>query len=111
MTAVLDPANLGGPEAELAYKNLRRTGARFVRMFVNWAHVRYRRPTKPAGFDAREPWRRVYRWESLDAQVRKAVAEGFAPIVYVQTAPLWAQSCSARTRPRVAPAQASWRTS
>jgi hypothetical protein len=97
VTAVLDPANLGGPEAELAYNNLRRTGARFVRTFVNWANVAPDVPKKPAGFDARDPGDAMYHWESLDEQLRKAVAERYVPIVYVQTAPRWAQSCSANS--------------
>ncbi len=96
-TAVVDPENLGGPEAETAYTNLRRTGARFVRMFVNWAQVAPDSAKKPAGFDARDPGDRAYQWATLDGQVTKAVAEGFAPIVYVQTAPRWAQRCTAKS--------------
>lgn len=96
-TAVLDPDNLGGPEADTAYTNLRRTGARFVRMFVNWAQVAPDSAKKPAGFDARDPGDTAYQWAALDKQVTKAVAEGFAPIVYVQTAPRWAQPCTAKS--------------
>ena len=96
-TAVVDPENLGGSEAEAAYTNLRRTGARFVRMFVNWSQVAPASAKKPVGFDARDPGDRAYQWAALDAQVTKAVAEGFAPIVYVQTAPRWAQRCTAKS--------------
>jgi len=96
-TAIVDPDNLGGPEAETAFTNLRRTGARFVRMYVNWAQVAPDSAKKPAGFEARNPGDTAYRWAALDKQVTKAVAEGFAPIVYVQTAPRWAQQCSAKS--------------
>ena len=68
-TAVLDPANLGGPEAETAYTNLRRTGARFVRMFVNWSQVAPATAKKPAGFEARDPADKAYQWAALDGQV------------------------------------------
>jgi hypothetical protein len=96
-TAVLDPANLGGPEAEKAYANLRRTGARFVRTFVNWELVAPHGASKPAGFDPKDPGDPAYDWTSIDGQVRMAVARGFAPIVYVQTAPKWAQACTANS--------------
>ena len=38
-TAVLDPDSLGGPESDIAYQHLRRTGARFVRIMMNWVSV------------------------------------------------------------------------
>ena len=80
-----------GP-AETAYANLRRTGARFVRTFVNWELVAPGGASKPGGFDAKDPGDPAYDWTSLDGQVRMATQKGFAPIVYVQTAPQWAQA-------------------
>jgi hypothetical protein len=97
VTAVLDPASLGGPEAGMAYRNLRRTGARFVRIVVIWAQVAPAGSRTPPGFNARDPRDHSYRWEVLDEQVQRAVAEGFTPIVYVQSPPRWAQSCTANS--------------
>ena len=68
-------------------------------MFVDWVHVAPGGAAKPNGFDARDPGDPSYRWETLDDQVRRAVAEGFIPIVYVQTAPGWAQLCAQGTGP------------
>ena len=95
-TAVVDPDNLGGPRPR-RHTTLRRTGARFVRMFVNWSQVAPASAKKPAGFEARDPADKAYQWAALDGQVTKAVAKGFAPIVYVQTAPRWAQQCTAKS--------------
>ena len=74
-TAVLDPANLGGPEAETAYTNLS-TGARFVRTFVNWELVAPGGASKPGGFDAKDPGDPAYDWTSLDGQIRMATQKG-----------------------------------
>ena len=38
-TAGLDPDSLGGPESDVAYQHLRRTGAHFVRIMMNWVSV------------------------------------------------------------------------
>jgi hypothetical protein len=93
-TAVLDPDTLGGPSAEQGYKNLASTGAHFVRMFVSWEAVAPQGPRKPTGFDARDPGAKEYDWTRVDSEVNLAVRHGFTPIVYVQTAPRWAQRCS-----------------
>lgn len=92
-TAILDPASLGGRESEVAYEHARRTGARFLRILMRWADVAPK-GERPSVFSARDPGDPRYRWAAIDAQVRMAVAMGFTPIVYVQTAPAWAQGCS-----------------
>src|SRR5262249_51526175 len=68
-------------------------GARYVKLLVNWADVAPK-GTRPYAFSPRDPTDPNYDWASTDAQVRTAVGEGFTPIVYVQTAPEWAQLCS-----------------
>lgn len=91
-TGVLDPPSLGGSQGAIAYRKLRRTGARFVRMHVLWERVAPAGETRPTGFDARNPGDPRYRWAQTDNEVRLAVRNGFAPIVYVQTAPAWAEN-------------------
>jgi hypothetical protein len=93
-TAVLDPDSLGGPESATAYQHLRRTGARFVRIMMNWVSVAPGGATKPAAFRPKDPGDSMYNWGWTDAQVRDAVSKGFVPFIYVQTAPTWAESDS-----------------
>ena len=94
LTAILDPDSLEGAEKDAAYEHVRRAGARFVRMHVNWADVAPRGASKPSPFDARNPSDPRYDWDRLDSQVAVAVAKGRTPIVYVQSAPTWAQLCA-----------------
>ena len=93
-TAVLDPDSLGGSESDIAYQHLRRTGARFVRIMMNWVSVAPGGAKKPAAFRPRDPGDSMYNWAWTDAQVRGAVSRGFVPFIYVQTAPAWAESDS-----------------
>jgi hypothetical protein len=89
-TAVLDPDALGGAESAVAYQHLRRTGARFVRIMMNWESVAPSGQKQPAGFRPRDPGDASYSWDWTDSQIRSAVSSGFVPFVYMQTAPLWA---------------------
>jgi hypothetical protein len=92
-TAILDPASFGGDESAIAYEHARRTGARFLRVQVNWADVAPK-GKKPNPFHPRDPGDSGYDWAGIDAVLRMTVRSGFIPIVYVQTAPSWAQLCS-----------------
>jgi hypothetical protein len=89
-TAVLDPESLGGSDADVAYRHLRRTGAGFVRIMMNWEQVAPAGSTKPAGFRPRDPADPKYNWEWTDSQVSAAASRGLLPSIYVQTAPAWA---------------------
>jgi hypothetical protein len=91
-TAIVDPTNLGGPEGAVAYQHLRRTGARFVRVMMNWGDVAPGGSTKPTGLRPRDPQDPKYDWAWIDAQVVAADSRGFVPFVFVQTAPSWAES-------------------
>jgi hypothetical protein len=93
-TAILDPDSFEGSEKDLAYQHVRRAGARFIRMFINWADVAPKGASKPSQFDARNPGDPKYDWDRVDSWVRVAVAKGYAPIAYVQSAPAWSQRCS-----------------
>jgi hypothetical protein len=90
-TAVLDPDSFGDAESKTAYEHLRRAGARFVRVMMNWVDVAPDGSTKPASFQPRDPGDPLYDWASIDRQVRQAKSSGIEPFVYVQTAPRWAQ--------------------
>ena len=92
-TALLDPHSFSlasAADKRAAIRKVRSTGARFVRLFVNWNGVAPGGATKPAGFDARNPRDPRYQWASLDADVRLVASNGYTPIVYVQGAPDWA---------------------
>ena len=69
-----------------------------MRTFVNWELVAPGGASKPGGFDAKDPGDPAYDWTSLDGQIRMATQKGFAPIVYVQTAPSGRRRAP-RTRP------------
>jgi hypothetical protein len=91
-TAIVDPASFGGDDSAVAYEHARRAGARFVRVLVNWVDVAPE--AKPNAFRPRDPGDPSYDWVAVDSVLRMTVASGFVPIVYVQTAPSWAQRCS-----------------
>jgi len=91
-TAFLDPASLAGPDGDTGFRRVRQAGATFVRVMLNWNEVAPVGEVKPADFVARDPADPLYRWAELDRQVRAAAVRGLAPLVYVQAAPLWAQS-------------------
>ena len=93
-TGFLDPDSFGGPDGETAFARASRAGARFVRVGVSWGTVAPRGAQKPAEFDARDPQDIHYVWTGVDVQVRRAVASGQVPIVYVQGAPGWARRCA-----------------
>lgn len=58
-------------------------------MGASWGSIA---PTEPeTDFDATDPGAAGYRWESLDASVRDAVAHGLEPMLLVTGAPLWAE--------------------
>lgn len=67
----------------------RGAGADLVLLGVNWAAIA---PATPGpGFDAADPADPAYDWSALDAAVRSAVAQGLAPVLDVQVAPVWAE--------------------
>ena len=56
------------------YDHLRRTGARSVRVMMNWWTVAPRGAKEPAGFRPRDPGDRWYDWATIDRQVRQAAS-------------------------------------
>ena len=68
------------------------TGAQVARIPVNWAHIA---PVDPApGFRAEDPGDGAYRFATLDAAVRSAVAAGLQPLLVVSHAPGFAEAPS-----------------
>ena len=96
-TAALDPYSLESPEANIAYEHLRRAGATFVRIMMNWVDVAPGGLKQPAAFQPRDPGDARYRWGLIDNEVRDAVSNGFVPFIYVQVAPAWASSSCGST--------------
>src|SRR5918995_1109445 len=94
VTAIADPAEFAGPDAQVAFDRSAGAGASVVRIFISWTEVAPQGYTKPAGFDARNPADPQYRWEGADRQIRLAVARGLTPIVGLAWAPGWAETAS-----------------
>ena len=75
---------------ELALERIHDTGARTVRIPVDWRAVVAATP--PAGFDARNPASPDYRFATLDAAVESAAADGLEPLLVVSHAPAFAEA-------------------
>ena len=92
-TAIVDPRQLADPTtADSAFARvagtggIRGTGAKFVKIYVNWRAVARTQPT-----EATNPENDAYRWSRLDEQVTRADAHGLTPIIYMANAPDWAE--------------------
>lgn len=66
------------------------TGARVVRIPVNWREVVSATP--PADFDARDPASPAYRFGRIDAAVSSTVSAGLTPLLVVSHAPAFAEA-------------------
>lgn len=105
-TGFLDPVSFSGPEGTVAYAHARRAGARVLRIPLDWSRVAPGGPRMPAGFKPHDPADPRYAWGEIDRQVRAASSNGFAPLLYTQGAPLWAQT-GKKIRPNDGPARPS----
>jgi hypothetical protein len=65
-------------------------GARDLRIIAGWALASPTRPPTEAA--ARDPLWDGYRFATMDASVRNAVAAGLRPLVMVYSAPAWAEA-------------------
>lgn len=65
------------------------SGASIVRLDVRWSEVAPVAP--PAGFNPSDPGAPGYRWESLDAAVKSAAAQGLEVLFTIYSAPSWAE--------------------
>jgi hypothetical protein len=75
---------------ELAQERIRATGARTVRIPVDWRSFVSAAP--PPGFDARDPASPAYRFATLDAAVESAMAAGLEPLLVVSHSPVFAEA-------------------
>ncbi len=75
---------------ELALQRTRETGARLVRIPVDWRDLVVERPAPD--FDARDPASPDYRFAIVDATVRDAVSAGLTPLLVVSHAPAFAEA-------------------
>ena len=78
-------------------------GADIVRIDIGWAVADA--PTRPAGFDARDPAAPAYDFARADAAIVDATARGLRVLASFSGAPRWAEGPG---RPATAP-QGSWR--
>jgi hypothetical protein len=109
-TAVLDPHSFSianDRDKRVAFNRMRTTGARFVRLFVDWGGVAPAGERKPAGFEASNPRDPAYRWGELDSELRLVASHGLTPIVYVQGAPKWAWGADSVLQTPVKPSPAA----
>ncbi len=73
-----------------ALARIRATGARVVRIPVEWRYIVSADP--PPGFDAADPASPAYDFAVVDAAVRDTVAAGLQPLLVVTRAPAFAEA-------------------
>jgi hypothetical protein len=83
-----------GHEADLAFSRAGGAGARSIRLQLSWREVAPAGASKPAGFDATNPFDGAYRWGTFDVLVQKALANGLEPLIGISEAPTWAERSS-----------------
>jgi hypothetical protein len=74
----------------LAFARIRASGARVVRIPVNWALVVG--SAHPVGSQASNPASAAYDFTAVDAAVREALAAGLTPLLVVSNAPAFAEA-------------------
>ena len=79
--------------APLAFRGVRRAGARLVQTTVTWGLIAPR--SEPARWNPANPADPHYDWGPLDEWVKNAVAAHLTPLLEVISAPSWAQRCEA----------------
>jgi hypothetical protein len=92
-----DQALLGTSQAQVdkTLSRMKAFGADRVRVSAFWSDIApgSHALTKPAGFDAADPYDPAYRWAALDRVVGSAAAHGLRVLVSISTpVPFWASS-------------------
>lgn len=85
-TGILDPWALGGADGDLSAERVKQAGATAVRLQLTWRDVA---PEPPA--DPTNPCSPQYRWGGFDALLRRVDVQGLVPVVYILSAPDWAE--------------------
>lgn len=91
-TAMFDPERFDSPSSARYFALARASGATLVRLSLFWPAIAPKVRSVPADFTATDPAERGYSWTNFDLQVKRATARGFAPIVTISGAPIWAQA-------------------
>jgi hypothetical protein len=76
-----------------AYKQVRATGAQFVRIGVPWGSIAPKQ--QPAQWKPEDPADPNYDWGHVDGAVSFAENAGLTPVLMVNSVPTWAQGCQA----------------
>jgi hypothetical protein len=87
-------AGIGDYRAEV-FDRARSTGARMVRLALNWPEVAPQR--EPQRWEPDNPADPHYDWSYIDTGVTEAVRAGVTPVLLADGAPDWAQGCRAPT--------------
>jgi hypothetical protein len=90
---ISDPTLTVSPDAavrEQALSRIRATGARVVRIPIEWRSIVSADP--PAGFDASDPASPAYDFAPIDASVRDTLAAGLTPLLVLMRAPAFAEA-------------------
>jgi hypothetical protein len=108
LTGIADDAVLlnGGTEADKAVEDWRDKGVDVARVQVSWARVAPApgSPVPPPGFQAADPNDPQYRWDFIDAAVRRLERVGIKPMLMLDgPPPLWASGNPGRGNPRYRP--------
>jgi hypothetical protein len=91
-TAVVDYGSFNTPaDVSTAFAHVQTTGARAVRLYVEWRQIAPPGASKPPGFDAGNPADPRYNWTLVDQQVREARRFGLEPLMSIESAPDWAE--------------------
>ena len=89
-TAVAEDREFSSAQAGVALSHVRAAGATLVRTTLSWYTVAP--STRPARFTPEDPFDPAYRWRSIDAKVKRAIAHGLEPFLAVNDAPVWART-------------------
>ena len=83
-------AGIGEYQPEI-FQQARSTGARLVRLALDWNLVAPQQP--PANWQPTDPSDPHYDWTYIDTGVTEAVKAGLEPMLLIDGAPAWAQRC------------------
>lgn len=79
-----------------ALERIQAAGAKYTAIHVYWRNIAPSGSTQPVGFQAVDPADPNYNWTSTDNQIKDAVAAGLKPIVFITSAPAWAEGSTGR---------------
>jgi hypothetical protein len=90
LRTAVDTAPPVNHDGEQMLARIRDTGARLVRIDLNWSLVAPATP--PPGFQPANPNDPAYDWREADRVIDEVAAAGLEPIVDIGSSPAWAQA-------------------